>query len=77
MQALIHSRKFWIMVIDLVVSLVLHYAGKMSPALLGETQYLIAVLQPVFVAVIGGIAWEDAAAKSASPEAPSDTDKAA
>ena len=61
--SLLHSRKFWLLILDTVVSLVVFFvtaAG--NPALLAQAQALIAILQPVFVAIITAITLEDNAA---------------
>ena len=61
---LLRSRKFMILVLDVVMSLALYFVGKYAAASLFEdVKIAIAVLQPVFVALIGAIAYEDAAAK--------------
>jgi hypothetical protein len=57
---LLLSRKFLLLLLDAVLSLVLHYNA--VPA------EVIAILQPVFVAIIVGIAYEDGQAKSAAPQ---------
>lgn len=60
------SRKFWTAIVDLVVSLVLYFAAKYAdPGLAEDIKFLIVTIQPVFLLVIGGIAYEDAAAKKA------------
>ena len=64
--ALAHSRKFWLMMLDLGVSLSIFFITKYAaPSMAEDALYIIATIQPVFVFVIGGIAWEDAAAKRA------------
>ena len=55
--SLLHSRKFLMLVLDTVVSVILHYAG--GP----DVQFLIAALQPIVVALIIAISIEDAASK--------------
>ena len=57
------SRKFRLMVYDLVISLILFFVGKYAPIAMEDVSFLIAAMQPVFIAVIGGIALEDAAIK--------------
>ena len=60
-----HSRKFRVLVYDVVISLVLYFGAKyLAPVAFADIQFVIAALQPVFIALIGGIAWEDAAEKS-------------
>lgn len=66
MNGLLQSRKFWLMVFDVLVSSATYLVGKyVVPELAEDILWLIAAWQPVFVALITGIAVEDAAAKSA------------
>ena len=64
MQRLLKSSKFWLLVLDTVVSLILFFVGKYAQMAAEDIAILIGTLQPVFVFVIGGIAYEDAADKS-------------
>ena len=62
MNRLLKSRKFWIMIVDVIIStvtyFVAHYVGQQA----GENIiWLIGAWQPVIYAVIAGIATEDAA----------------
>jgi len=57
LSRLFYSRKFLLMLLDTAVSLVLHYYG--GP----DTQFIIAAIQPVIVALIVAISIEDAAMK--------------
>jgi hypothetical protein len=59
--SLLRSRKFWLLILDTVISVTLFFVGKASPALLEDVKFLIVSLQPVFVTIIGAIAYEDAA----------------
>lgn len=66
LESLLRSRKFWLMILDVVVSIATYIAGN----LLGEQAremvlWLIGLLQPVFVAIITAIAYEDGQAKRA------------
>jgi len=66
MQSLLHSRKFWLAMLDLAISLVLYFAGKYAnPSLFEDIRVLILGLQPVFVAIIAAIAYEDGQEKRA------------
>jgi hypothetical protein len=58
---LLHSRKFLVLVLDTVISTLLYYQLT-DPA-------LIAILQPVFLMLIGGIAYEDGQAMRAIGQA--------
>ena len=61
---LFKSRKFWLLMLDTVVSTVLFFGGKyMGADMLDNVKFLIAIMQPVFVFLIIAIAMEDAAAK--------------
>jgi hypothetical protein len=63
-QGLLRSRKFWVAMFDLGVSLVLYFSGKyLAPAVADDIKFVIAAIQPVFLLVIGGIAYEDGQAK--------------
>jgi len=63
LKALFGSRKFWLLVLDGVVSLILLVIAEVAPNFQEMANQLIAILQPVVVAVIVGIFVEDAAAK--------------
>jgi hypothetical protein len=64
--ALLRSRKFWILVADVVCSTILFFIGKYASAsMLEDVKFLIAAYQPVVLVLIGAIAYEDSAAKSA------------
>lgn len=62
MQRLLHSSKFWTAIVDAVISLAGIWAAYLvgDPRLLELVQQTIVVLQGVFIAIIAGIAWEDA-----------------
>ena len=63
---LIRSRKFWVAMFDLAVSLILYFTGKyLAPAIADDVKFVIAAIQPVFLLVIGGIAYEDGQQKRA------------
>jgi hypothetical protein len=50
------SRKFWIMVVDVVVSIVTYFVGKYAaPAIADDIFKMIVTLQPVILLVIGSI----------------------
>jgi hypothetical protein len=56
------SRKFWITVTDLVVSTVAYFVTKyVAPQTGNDVLWLIGAWQPVVIALITGIAVEDAA----------------
>ena len=64
MSGLLRSRKFWVLIVDVAVSLVAYFSGKYAgPEVAEDVGFLILSLQPVFVAVIVGIFVEDAAYK--------------
>ena len=65
MALLLHSRKFWLMVFDVVISTVTYLVTQfVNPDLAEKIIWLIGAWQPVIIAVIVGIAVEDAAEKS-------------
>jgi len=55
---LLYSRKFLVLVLDSIISIVLYYYG--GP----DVEFLIGVLQPVALMLIYAIAKEDAAEKA-------------
>ena len=64
-MGLLRSRKFWLLVLDLVLSLVLYFTGKYAGGGAAEdTKVVIGAIQPLFIAVIVGITVEDAADKA-------------
>lgn len=68
--ALAHSRKFWLLILNVFVSLVLYFVGKYAaPGIFDDVKVVIGLIQPVFVAIIIAIAVEDAANMRASADA--------
>jgi drug/metabolite transporter (DMT)-like permease len=66
MHGLLQSRKFWLLILDTVISVATFAVGHyVAPQYSEAALFLIGALQPVFVAIIGGIALEDAAEKRA------------
>ena len=66
MSSLLRSRKFWIMIADVLISTATYFVGHyVSPELGENIIWLIGSWQPVVYAVIAGIATEDAASISA------------
>ena len=61
---LVRSRKFLLALLDVVIALALFFGTKYAgEAVFEDIQFLILTLQPVFVAIIAAIAYEDAAFK--------------
>lgn len=59
---LLRSRKFWLLILDTLVSGSTYFITKYLGGSGEDALYVIGLLQPVFVAVIGAVAYEDAAA---------------
>lgn len=65
MASLLKSRKFWIMLLDVAISSATYFITKyVAPETGNDILWLIGTWQPVVIAMITGIAIEDAAAKS-------------
>lgn len=65
-KGLLRSRKFLLLLVDTFISLTLYLGAQyLKPETLDDIKFVIASLQPVFVALITAIAVEDAAAKRA------------
>lgn len=65
--SLVKSRKFWLMILDVAVSLTTFFVTKYaSPESLEVAKFVILTLQPVFVTVIGAIAYEDVSLNAAN-----------
>ena len=62
---ILKSRKFWLMLVDVLVSTAVFFVTKyVAPDLAENILWLIGSWQPVIIALIVGIAVEDAAEKS-------------
>lgn len=57
--ALLHSRKFWLTVFDAVLALTTFFVAKYLPQAAEDVKFVFLTIQPVFVAIILAIAWED------------------
>ena len=63
MKSLFASRKFWLMILDVIVSTATYFITKyVAPEIGNDIILLIGSWQPVVIALITGIAVEDAAA---------------
>ena len=63
-SSLIRSRKFWLMIFDLVVSMSIFFITKYAaPAFADDALFMIGAIQPPILFVIAGITVEDAAQK--------------
>ena len=56
---LVRSRKFWLMVLDVLVSASTYFIGKYAGADGQDMLFVIGLLQPVFVTVIASVTVED------------------
>lgn len=60
------SRKFWYMIVDVVVSVSTFFVGKyVSPSATEDILFLIGALQPVVITLIAAVAYEDGQEKRA------------
>ncbi len=66
LQALLKSRKFLVMLLDTVVSLVLYFSAKyLAAGAVEDIKTVIVALQLVVLVLIGAIAYEDGQAMKA------------
>jgi hypothetical protein len=66
MRQLWASRKNRILAVDTVVAIIMFLSARfLAPEYQADVLMLIGILQPAVLAVVVGIAWEDAAAKRA------------
>lgn len=65
--SLVKSRKFWIMILDVVISLTTFFVTKYAgPEAQEIVKVVILAIQPVFLTLIGAIAYEDASLNAAN-----------
>ena len=63
---LLRSRKFWLLILDTVVSLLVYFiTGLAAPDFAEYALFVIATIQPVFAVIIAAVAYEDGQAKKA------------
>ena len=60
-QGLFQSRKFWLLILDTIVSMTVYFGGKYLQAGSEDIVFMVAALQPVFAVAINAIAKEDVA----------------
>jgi uncharacterized membrane protein HdeD (DUF308 family) len=65
LMLLFKSRKFWLLILDTVISIVIYVVSNFLPGAQEHVTFFIGALQPVFVMLILAIAVEDAAEKRA------------
>jgi predicted membrane-bound dolichyl-phosphate-mannose-protein mannosyltransferase len=65
-KALLLSRKFWLLILDTVVSVATFFIQKYLGGDGTDYLFVIASIQPVFVMMIGAIAYEDGKKKGAT-----------
>ena len=70
LQALLKSRKFLVLLLDTVMSLVLYFSAKyLAAGAVEDIKTVILALQPVVLVLIGAIAYEDGQAMKAEATA--------
>ena len=68
-RSLLRSRKFLLLLLDTFIAAALYFGGRyLAPAAAEELTFLIGILQPVFVALIVAIAWEDNSRRTNLPD---------
>ncbi len=66
MNRLLRSSKFWALILDVTLSLVVYFVTKyVVPGAAEDVLFVIGSINAIFIVLIGAIAWEDAAAKRA------------
>ena len=63
MKRLLNSSKFLLLILDTILSTIVFFVAKYAQVAQEDIMFLVGILQPVFVALIVGIAVEDAAEK--------------
>lgn len=61
LKKLLGSRKFWLLILDTVISTALWVAASYIPGAEEAVKFVIGALQPIFIMLIMAIAWEDTA----------------
>jgi hypothetical protein len=60
-KGLWESRRFWLLVLDTVISISLYFVGRYAVAQAEDLKFLMLALQPIFIAVILGYTSDNAA----------------
>lgn len=53
-KGLIESRRFWVLILDTIVSTALYFVGKYAVGAIDDLKFVTLALQPVFLLVIYG-----------------------
>ena len=63
-KGLLASRRFWVLVVDTVISLLLYFVGKYAGAAMEDVKFLILALQPIALLLIAAWTVDDMHAAS-------------
>jgi hypothetical protein len=64
MKRLWYSAKFWLLVLDVIVSTIIYFVAKYAGAAIEDVKFVITAYQPIVALVIIGIFGEDIALKA-------------
>jgi hypothetical protein len=64
-KRLLKSRKFLLLLLDVIISTLLFGVGQIAPQAQETVEFAVLTYQPVFIMLIGAIAYEDGQAKRA------------
>ena len=72
-MALFQSRRFWTVIVDVVISLVTFFVAKYAaPALVEDVKFVIVTMQPIFILLIAAYTHEDVQAAKLAAANPGD-----
>lgn len=60
-KTLFKSRKFWLLILDAVISITLYFVSHYAGAALEDVKFIILALQPIFLLVIYSITQQNVA----------------
>lgn len=65
-SGLLHSRKFWLGMLDLILGVATYFLSKYAPDVAEDVKFVFAAVQPVLLTIIAAIAYEDVAMTKAA-----------
>lgn len=61
----LHSRRFWVLIVDSVVAIIIYFGTKyLSPAMMDDAKFMVAIMQPFAALLIAAYTTDDLQAAS-------------